>query len=131
MIDVYFIFSVKIVNTKIWFENWFKSNRFSQCVTYVGKRFVMNIKSIVLIEFFVFQMMMFCDKQNCMCVMLKISINWSTATCCVKRIEFDHNEWCKLKFFNKTCFTSSFKKRFIVFNNEKDSFEEYDIDNAL
>jgi hypothetical protein len=112
-------------------RNWFKSNRFSQCVTHVWRRFVMNIKSIVLIEFFVFQMMMFCNKQNCMCVVLKSSINWSITTCCVKRIEFDYNEWCKLKFFSKTCFASSFRKRFIVFNDEKSSFDEYEIDDAL
>ncbi len=131
VINVCFIFNIKIEKSNIWFENWFKSNRFSQCVTYVWKRFIMNIKSIVLIEFFAFQIIIFCDKQNCICVVLKNSINWLIATCCVKRIDFNHNEWCELKSFNKTYFASSFKKRFIDFNDEKSLFEKYEIDHAL
>jgi hypothetical protein len=37
----------------------------------------------------------------------------------------------QIEIFKQTCFASSFKKRFIVFNDEKNSFEKYEINNAL
>ncbi len=52
--DVCSIFSVKIVNIDMWFDDWFRSRLLSQCVMLACSRSIMKIKSMILREFFAF-----------------------------------------------------------------------------
>jgi hypothetical protein len=111
--DVCSIFSVKIVNIDIWFDDWFKSRLFEQCVMLACSRLIMKIRSMMLCEFFVFHVTIFWDKHKFICLLTSKSINWSIAVCWVKRVESHYKKWWRLKFFKRTC-SSSITSRFCV-----------------
>jgi hypothetical protein len=73
--DVCSIFSVKIVNIDIWFNDWFRSRLFSQCVMLACSRSIMKIKSMMLREFFAFHVTIFWDKHKFICLLTSKSIN--------------------------------------------------------
>jgi hypothetical protein len=111
--DVCSIFSVKIVNINMWFDDWFRSRLLSQCVMLACNRSVMKIKSMMLHEFLAFHVTIFWDKHKFICLLTSKSINWSIAVCWVERIESFHRKWWRLKFFKRTC-SSSITSRFCV-----------------
>jgi hypothetical protein len=111
--DVCSIFSVKIVDIDMWFDDWFRSRLLSQCVMLVCNRSVMKIKSMMLREFLAFHVTILWDKHKFICLLTSKSINWSIAVCWVERIESLHKEWWRLKSFKKTC-SSSITSRFCV-----------------
>jgi hypothetical protein len=107
------IFSVKIVNIDMWFDDWFRSRLFSQCVMFACSRSIMKIRSMMLREFFAFHVTIFWDKHKFICLLTSKSINWSIAVCWIERIESLHKKWWRLKSFRRTCF-SSITNRFCV-----------------
>jgi hypothetical protein len=111
--DVCSIFSVKIVNIDMWFDDWFRSRLLSQCVMLACNRSIMKIRSMMLREFFVFHVTIFWDKHKFICLLTSKSINWLISVCWVERIESLHKKWWRLKFSKRTC-SSSITNRFCV-----------------
>jgi hypothetical protein len=101
LINVCSIFSVKIVNIDIWFDDWSKSRLLSQCVMLACSRSIMKIKSMMLFEFFAFHVTIFWDRHKFICLLTSKSINWLIAVCWIERIESFYKKWWRLKFFKK------------------------------
>jgi hypothetical protein len=111
--DVCSIFSVKIVDIDMWFDDWFRSRLFSQCVMLACNRSIMKIKSMMLREFFAFHVTILWNKHKFICLLMSKSINWLIVVCWVERIESLHKKWWRLKSFKRTC-SSSITNRFCV-----------------
>jgi hypothetical protein len=120
--DVCSIFSVKIVNINIWFDNWFRSRLLSQCVMLACSHLIMKIKSMMLREFFAFHVTILWNKHKFICLLTRKSINWSIAVCWIERVESFHREWWRLKSFKKTCFSSIINRFCIVSMMNKSAF---------
>jgi hypothetical protein len=99
------IFSVKIVNIDMWFDDWFRSRLLSQCVMLACNRSIMKIRSMMLREFFAFHVTIFWNNHKFICLLTSKSINWSIAVCWIERVESFHKEWWRLKSFKRTCFS--------------------------
>ena len=57
--------------------------------------------------------------------------NWFVIVCYIKCDEPHHNEWCKLKFFINTCFTSVCNWCLIIKNMNELSMKTYDVNDEL
>jgi hypothetical protein len=86
-----------------------------QCINSFCNFFVMNIKSIVFWKWRVFQMTMFEKRMNLNCVCWTTFRSWFVASCWIDFIASLYKKWCELKFFNKMCFSLSFKQSLTIF----------------
>ena len=111
----------------IWFKNWFYFNMISQRIRFSRKYFDINIKLMINVVFFICHVIIFCDKIKFKSVIAIIFNNWFVVACCVERDKSHHNEWCKLKFFNSTCFASICNWRSIIDNMNELSMKTYDV----
>ncbi len=105
-----FTISINFVDIEMWSELWFISNLIMQWMNFCCSFFVMNIKSIVLWKWRVFQIIMFTNKANRNWTCWTTFKNWFVASCWINLVASLHSEWCRLKFLKKICFSSSFKR---------------------
>jgi hypothetical protein len=112
-----FLFTIIInfVKIEIWFDFWFIFDLVMQCINSFYNFFVMKIKLIVFLKWRVSQMTMFEKRINLNCVCWTTFRSWFVASCWINLVASLHKKWCKLKFFNKMCFSSSLKQFLTVF----------------
>jgi hypothetical protein len=112
-----FLFTIIInfVKIEIWFELWFIFDLVMQYINSFCNFFVMKIKSIVFLKWRVFQMTMFEQRMNLNYVCWATFKNWFVASCWIDLVASFHREWCRLKSFNKMCFSSSLKQFLTIF----------------
>ncbi len=111
----FFTIIINFVNIEIWSELWFIFDLVMQCINSSCNFFVMNIKSIVFRKWRVFEMTMFEKRMNLNCVYWTTFKNRFVASCWIDFVASLYKKWCRLKFFNKMCFSSSFKQSLTVF----------------
>jgi hypothetical protein len=115
--------SVSVIRIDMWFDDWLSSKRVSQLITLFTSQLIMKTRSIVLLECLVSQMIVFIDSVNCIRVCRTTSMSWFAASCWVDLEIFFHIEWCRLKFFKRMCFSSSFSLSLIVSMTVRENLE--------
>ncbi len=110
----FFTISISFVNIETWFELWFIFDFVMQWISLFCSSFVMNIRSIVLWKWRVFQMIVSEKRMRRSCACWTTSSNWFVASCWINLIASLHNEWCKLKSFNNMCSSSSIRRLLTV-----------------
>ena len=120
-----------LIKIEMWSNNWFILDFVLQCFNFFDKLFVMNIKSIMLHEFFVFHVTIFRDKIKFMFVFCIAFNNAFIATCCVNLKNPFQYEWCKLKLPNNNCSFSFYNCCFVINIVNELFVNEYDAKNEL
>ena len=88
-----FISSVSNVNTEMWFDDWFISERVWQCSKTRRKKSIMNTKSIMLKKFRIFHVTEFADRISSKVDVWTKSMKWFATRCCVNRAGLFQSKW--------------------------------------
>jgi hypothetical protein len=120
LIDTKFISNVNVMKIDMWFNDWLRSERVSQLITFFTNQLILNTRFIVLFKCYASQMIMLVDNVNCIRVCKTTFMSWLVASCWVDFNIFfftlNDEDWNRL---TKCVFFSFINLLFIVFKTIK------------